>query len=175
MSRKRLKVKFSETPVVDAASEASPSSLETPVPSSRWANWWIRFFWTFVMLGLFIGIVLSGHAFVMAAVMIIVTMVYREIILIGLLPIKELKVLPWFRSIHWFFYFVTLYFLYIGTLIHYFQPSAFVGRFLMLFVTHHEMLSFLLYMGGFVAFVMNLKKGFYRFQFYQYVISVVNY
>lgn len=119
------------------------------------------------MIGLFIGIVLSGHAFVMAAVMIIVTMVYREIILIGLLPIKELKVLPWFRSIHWFFYFVTLYFLYIGTLIHYFQPSVFVGKFLMPFVTHHEMLSFLLYMGGFVAFVMNLKKGFYRFQFYQ--------
>ena len=119
------------------------------------------------MIGLFVVIVLSGHAYVIAAILIIVTMAYREIILIGLLPIKELKVLPWFRSLHWFFYGVTLYFLYIGTLIHYCKPSPFVGKFLMPFVVHHEMLSFLLYMGGFVTFVMNLKKGFYRFQFYQ--------
>ena len=119
------------------------------------------------MISLFVAIVFAGHAYVIVSILIIVTMVYREIILIGLFPIKELKVLPWFRSLHWFFYFVTLYFLYIGTLIHHCKPSAFVEKFLMPFVTHHEMLSFLLYMGGFVAFVMDLRKGFYRFQFYQ--------
>jgi phosphatidate cytidylyltransferase len=119
------------------------------------------------MIGLFIATVLAGHVYLMTAVMIIATVVYREIILIGLGPVQELKVLPWFRSLHWFFYFVTIYFLYIGSLIRYFEPSVFVGRFLMPFVTHHEMLSFLLYMGGFVTFVVNLRKGFYRFQFYQ--------
>jgi hypothetical protein len=46
MFRKRLNVSYSEQPafVVDDAIEKSPESPKVDT-GSRWANWWIRFFW----------------------------------------------------------------------------------------------------------------------------------
>lgn len=35
-------------------------------------------------------------------------------------------------------------------------------------IRHHTLLSFALYTGGFVAFVLYLKKGLYSYQFQQY-------
>lgn len=139
----------------------------------RWENWTVRTFWTFVMIGGFIGVLMAGHLWVILLVITISTIVYREVISIGILPVKALKILPWFRSLHWYFYIVTNYFLYIESLIHYCKPLPFVEKFMMPFATHHRFFSFLLYMSGFVLFVVNLKKGHYRFQFYQYVHSIV--
>ena len=134
----------------------------------KWENWWVRSLWTFVMISIFTGILMAGHLWVILLIIGIQFFVYREVISIGLLPVQALKVLPWLRSVHWYFFAVSQYFLYIESLIFYCKPSTFVERFLMPFAVHHRLISFLLYMGGFVTFVLNLKKGFYRFQFYHF-------
>jgi phosphatidate cytidylyltransferase len=45
---------------------------------------------------------------------------------------------------------------------------VFVDAFLTPFATHHTFISFSLYVIGFVAFVSNLQKGYYKFQFSQF-------
>lgn len=136
----------------------------------KWRNWWIRTLWTFLMISGFVCILLAGHLWVILLVMAIVTLIYREVISIGIAPVKALQVLPWYTFLHWYFYAVTVYYLYIETLAYYCKPTPFVERFLMPAAIHHRFISFLLYMAGFILFVVNLKKGHYRFQFSQYAL-----
>ncbi|KAH6579482.1 hypothetical protein BASA50_008098 [Batrachochytrium salamandrivorans] len=141
------------------------STLLVDQPSSaKWKNWWVRTFWTIIMISGFISILMAGHVWVTALVFAIQIIVYREVISIGILPSKE-RHLPWFRSLHWYFLASTNYFLYGESIIHYFKPYVFVDAFLMPLATHHRFISFLLYCLGLVNFVLNLKKGNYKFQF----------
>jgi phosphatidate cytidylyltransferase len=153
--------------------ESAVVLLAQESPKKKWENWWVRTLWTFVMIGGFIGILLAGHLWVMALVIGIATIMYREIITIGLGPTKALNVAqPWYRSLHWFFYGVANYFLYIDTLSYYFPGSRLAWLALdsirPLLTKHHKMISFSLYMTGFVLFVLTLKKGHYRLQFYHF-------
>lgn len=125
---------------------------------NKWKNWWIRAFWTLVMIIGFSLILMAGHPCVILLVVLIQTLVYREVISIGIGPIKE-RQLPWFRSLHWYFLISTNYFLYGESLIYYYKPFVLVDAFLMPLATHHRFISFSLYLLGLVVFVLNLKKG----------------
>ncbi|KAJ1330231.1 hypothetical protein BSLG_009650 [Batrachochytrium salamandrivorans] len=86
------------------------STLLVDQPSSaKWKNWWVRTFWTIIMISGFISILMAGHVWVTALVFAIQIIVYREVISIGILPSKE-RHLPWFRSLHWYFLASTNYF-----------------------------------------------------------------
>src|SRR6476661_3370364 len=73
------------------------SESESPAPTveetllvaqqNKWKNWWVRSLWTYLMIGGFIAILLSGHLFVITLVLFVITFVYREIIEIGLQPV----------------------------------------------------------------------------------------
>ncbi|KAJ3134801.1 hypothetical protein HDU90_004831 [Geranomyces variabilis] len=135
--------------------------------NKKWANAGIRTLWTFVMIGALVGILLAGPAWCVILVVLLQTLVYIEVISIGVSPARE-KRLPWNRFAHWYFLFTTNYFLYGETLIERFKPYVFVDAFLMPLATHHRFISFCLYCLGLVLFVMNLKKGQYKFQFSQF-------
>ncbi|KAI8894095.1 cytidylyltransferase family-domain-containing protein [Globomyces pollinis-pini] len=130
----------------------------------KWKNWWIRGFWTIIMMCGFLCFLLAGPQFVILLVAIIQVLVYREVIAIGIGPSKDRK-LPWFRSLHWHFLLSTNYFLYGESLIYYYKPFVLVDAFLMPLATHHRFISFSLYCLGLVVFVLGLKKGHYKFQF----------
>ena len=49
-----------------------------------------------------------------------------------------------------------------------FKENVLVDAFLQPFANHHRFTSLMLYLIGFVFFVMNLKKGHYKFQFLQF-------
>jgi phosphatidate cytidylyltransferase len=166
MTRKRREKKQQNNSTIDLPSPEQVILLANESSKKKWDNWWIRTLWTFVMISGFLGVLMAGHIWIIFVVIIMQSIVYREVISIGVVPIKALKV-PWFRLLHWYFYAVTLYFLYIESLIYYCKPIPFVERFLMPFATHHRFFSFLFYMIGFVSFVLSLRKGHYRFQFYQ--------
>ncbi|KAI9355431.1 phosphatidate cytidylyltransferase [Zopfochytrium polystomum] len=142
--------------------------MTLPPPSpNRWKNWWVRTFWTFVMIGGFVGIILAGHIWVVLLVVVIQILVYWEVIAIAHVPSKAKK-MPWFRTLQVWFLLSTNYFLYGQTIIQYFKQSVFVDAFLTPLATHHQFISFSLYVVGFVAFVSNLQKGHYKFQFSQF-------
>ncbi|KAJ3185724.1 hypothetical protein HDU85_001083 [Gaertneriomyces sp. JEL0708] len=154
----------------DAALDKSPQNVTLLVDeakSKKWQNAFVRSVWTFVMVFLFLVILLAGHVWVVLLVGLLQTLVYKEVISIGISPAKEQK-LPWNRFLHWYFLCTTNYFLYGETIIEYFKPYVVVDAFLMPLATHHRFISFSLYCVGLVLFVMNLKKGHYKFQFSQF-------
>jgi phosphatidate cytidylyltransferase len=159
---KKRKSSVKPPKVTEIPKENQPELLVNQ--TSKWKNWWTRFFWTWVMIGAFLGILMSGPMYVIILVGMIQVLVYREVITIGIQTPKEMN-LPWMRFLHWYFLFTTNYFLYGESLIYYYKPIVLVDAFLMPLATHHRFISFTLYITGIVIFVLNLKKGFYKFQF----------
>ena len=119
------------------------------------------------MIGAFFLIIASGHLYVILMVTAIHTFVFKEVISIAHVPSKEKK-LPWFRLTNWYFLLVTNYYLYGETLISHFKHVFLVDALLLPLATHHRFISFVFYVIGFMFFVMNLKKGHYKFQFLQF-------
>ncbi|RUS15414.1 CDP-diacylglycerol synthase-like protein 1 [Endogone sp. FLAS-F59071] len=152
----------------NALGENPPSVLlAAEEPQKKWRNWWIRTLWTFIMIASFFGIIGTGHMAVIMMVVVIQTLVYKEVIQLAQMPSREKK-LPWFKTMNWYFLVSTNYFLYGESLIYYFKQIVMVDAWLLPFATHHRFISFVLYVIGFVFFVSNLKRGHYKFQFQQF-------
>ncbi|KII92443.1 hypothetical protein PLICRDRAFT_102774 [Plicaturopsis crispa FD-325 SS-3] len=137
-------------------------------------NMLTRTLWTFIMIGGFIGLLLLGHAYMVLLVMLCQTLVYREVT--ALFSLKSSAKSdseedepnakdPWSKTLNWYFFAVTNYFLYGESIIYYFKHVVFVDAQLLPFATNHRIISFTLYTIGFVGFVMSLKKGYLKQQF----------
>ncbi|KAF8134651.1 phosphatidate cytidylyltransferase [Boletus edulis] len=125
-----------------------------------------RTLWTFIMIGVFMGLLVMGHAYLIILVMVCQTLVYREDISpeTAELAVKGHKD-PWSKTLNWYFFAVTNYFLYGESIIYYFKHVVFTDGQLLPFATNHRMISFTLYTIGFMGFVLSLKRGYLKQQF----------
>ena len=73
--------------------------------------------------------------------------------------------LPWFRSISWYFLVTSNYFFYGETLVEQFGVVINKVDFLPILVKYHRLISFSMYIMGFVWFVLSLVKKYYLRQF----------
>ncbi|KAG9316651.1 phosphatidate cytidylyltransferase [Chiua virens] len=133
-----------------------------------------RTLWTFIMIGGFMGLLLMGHAYMIILVMLCQTLVYREVT--ALFSLKDVSPEtgsfmaeghkdPWSKTLNWYFFAVTNYFLYGESIIYYFKHVVFTDGQLLPFATNHRMISFTLYTIGFMGFVLSLKRGYLKQQF----------
>ncbi|KAI8979920.1 cytidylyltransferase family-domain-containing protein [Pilobolus umbonatus] len=150
-----------------SGTEEKVTLLADEASKKKWKNWWVRTITTFMMIGAFFLILASGHLFSILMVIIISTLVYKEVLKIAEVPAKDSNV-KWFKTMSWYFLVTTTYFLYGESIIYYFQQIVLVDAVLLPFVTHHRFISFMLYVIGFIFFVTNLKKGLYKRQFRQF-------
>ncbi|KAH6914047.1 phosphatidate cytidylyltransferase [Coprinopsis sp. MPI-PUGE-AT-0042] len=132
-----------------------------------------RVIWTFIMIFGFVALLLLGHAYMIVLVMLCQTLVYREVTALFSLKSADTKEEnpelkgkdPWSKTLNWYFFAVTNYFLYGESIIYYFKHVVFADAQLTPFATNHRMISFTLYIIGFMGFVMSLKKGYLKQQF----------
>ncbi|KAJ3515244.1 hypothetical protein NLJ89_g1885 [Agrocybe chaxingu] len=120
-------------------------------------------------------LLLLGHAYMILLVMLCQTLVYREVTALFSLKtatpegrdVEQLKGKkdPWSKTLNWYFFAVTNYFLYGESIIYYFKHVVFADANLLPFATNHRMISFTLYIIGFMGFVMSLKRGYLKQQF----------
>ncbi|WAQ96268.1 CDSA-like protein [Mya arenaria] len=98
---------------------------------------------------------------------------FHEIITIGYVVYRSYD-LPWFRTLSWYFLFASNYFFYGESLIDHFGVLLHRTEFMHPFITYHRIISFLLYVAGFVSFVVSLRKKHYLKQFTMVLGSRVN-
>jgi len=149
--------------------ESKPSKDTAPVdPSEKYKKFVTRSFWGTIMIVVFAFILYMGHAAVSLFVILIQCMMFRELLGVRYKEAKERK-LYWFRTLHWYFLFGTLFYVYgpplldISTNIikqHAELDLAFLHK-------SHLLISFMLYVVGFVGFISTLKKGSLKYQFGQ--------
>ncbi|KZP34663.1 phosphatidate cytidylyltransferase [Athelia psychrophila] len=139
-------------------------------------NFVTRTFAGLIMIGGFVGLLLMGHVYMIMLVMLCQTLVYREVTALFSLrnavsesgevaEIPQGKKDPWSKTLNWYFFVATNYFLYGESIIYYFKHVVFADANFLPFATNHRIISFTLYTIGFVGFVMSLKKGYLKQQF----------
>ncbi|EDR11846.1 uncharacterized protein LACBIDRAFT_232085 [Laccaria bicolor S238N-H82] len=162
-----------KTSLPDLSPPAQPNVQDSEQTKTR-QNLLTRTLWTFIMIGGFVGLLLLGHAYMVLLVMLCQTLVYREVTALFSLKSatpesrdkEDLKGKdPWSKTLNWYFFAVTNYFLYGESIIYYFKHVVFADAQLLPFATNHRMISFTLYTIGFMGFVMSLKKGYLKQQF----------
>ncbi|KAF8734977.1 hypothetical protein AX14_002994 [Amanita brunnescens Koide BX004] len=162
----------STEPVAETSGPAH--STQEAERSKKLQSFLTRTLWTFIMIGGFITLLLLGHTYLILLVMLCQTLVYREVTALFSLrsatpessdPERLNNKDPWSKTLNWYFFAVTNYFLYGESIIYYFKHVVFADAQLLPFATNHRMISFTLYTIGFMGFVMSLKKGYLKQQF----------
>ncbi|KAG8999980.1 hypothetical protein FRB95_011485 [Tulasnella sp. JGI-2019a] len=157
-----------------ALKEAAIDPASDPEKKKKMQSVVVRTVWTFIMIGGFLSCLAAGPVYMIILVLGIQTQVYREVTtLFGLTSkskdapvVKERKQRdPWSKTLNWYFFAITNYFLYGETMIHYFKHVVHADVRFLPFATNHRLISFMLYIFGFVGFVASLKKPFLRQQF----------
>ncbi|KAJ4467922.1 cytidylyltransferase family-domain-containing protein [Lentinula edodes] len=165
----------SELEALPIAPIEAPSSKQGAPPSDpenvkKRQNIFTRTLWTFIMIGVFIGLLLMGHAYMVLLVMLCQTLVYREVTALFVLAQSDKRDEiegkdPWSKTLNWYFFAATNYFLYGESIIYYFKHVVFSEAQLLPFATNHRLISFALYTIGLMGFVLSLQKRYLRKQF----------
>lgn len=143
------------TPLIDSALASLPQ---------RWRNWVIRGLFSFILISVFSALVYLGPVALMILILVIQLKCFKEIIDIGH-AVYRIYDLPWFRALSWYLLFCSNYFFVGETLIENWGIVLRKENLLALFVRYHRFLAFTAYIGGFVWFVLSLRKGYYMRQF----------
>lgn len=157
---------------------SSPSSasalLADAVENGRVGGLSLRRVWTTVaMLALTIGAtLLFGHAAAVVCTFVMQALMYREAVTAAIIRANE-RELPAFRGFYYYWYCTAVFFSY-GRLL---RPQLLTVSYVHLLgfsvaqaaERFHLLLSFMLYVGGFVSFICSLRvKKLYRYQLGQF-------
>ncbi|KAI7922073.1 phosphatidate cytidylyltransferase [Pyricularia oryzae] len=158
--------KMRSTSTLNNIQEALPTPQAQAVADyeKKKANFITRTLWTFVMIAIFFGALFMGHIYIILIITAIQIISFKEVIAIANVPSKA-RSLSSAKSLNWYWLASTMYFLYGESVIYYFKHIVLVDKVLLPLATHHRFISFILYVFGFVFFVMSLQAGHYKFQF----------
>ncbi|XP_072401391.1 phosphatidate cytidylyltransferase, photoreceptor-specific [Diabrotica undecimpunctata] len=151
---------------IPTGTDKAPFLLEMLVQDlpDKWRNWVVRGVFSFLMLSFFFVVIYGGPLALMITTLVVQVKCFQEIINIGY-TVYRIHGLPWFRSLSWYFLITSNYFFYGESLVEYFGVVINRTDFLRGIVTYHRFISFCLYCGGFVLFVLSLVKKYYMKQF----------
>lgn len=160
------KVNTDLSKVVPTGTDKTPHILTTLLSGlpDRWRNWVIRGIFSFIMISFFGIVIYGGPLALMITTLVVQVKCFEEIIDIGY-RVYRIHGLPWFRSLSWYFLLTSNYFFYGESLVDYFGVVINRTDLLRALVTYHRFISFCLYCGGFVWFVLSLVKKYYMKQF----------
>jgi phosphatidate cytidylyltransferase len=131
--------------------------------TSKFSDLRDRTLWTIFMLIFFICFVILGNFYCGVLVMVVIMLIYFE--LIDLARYRERnKLVKYYYPIAWYFFFVCTYCFYIKYLndkisyLNQYTPFNYLFR-------YHTLITFGLYILGFLIFIKSLTKGYMKYQF----------
>ncbi|ETV71819.1 hypothetical protein, variant 3 [Aphanomyces astaci] len=128
----------------------------------------------FSMIALFGLIIYGGHLYVTLLVVVLQTLIFRELVNVRYRAAAE-KNIPWFRSIQWCWFGVALLYNYGDSFQTFLRSNHNQLDFpwLRMYLQYHTWVSFSLYATLFVFSVLSLKKGYYKYQMGQLTWTIV--
>ncbi|GFZ46692.1 CDP-DG synthase [Saitozyma sp. JCM 24511] len=170
----KLAVKFEDGLAPGEGKDGEKTIIAKPAPPKKDRNVIERTVWTFIMIGGFITLLCLGHPYMILLVLLCQALVYKEVTALfdlrdhggaQLDAAAQDKGDRWSKTLNWYFFVVTNYFLYGESIIYYFKHIVFVDAYFIPFARNHRFISFMLYVVGFVGFVANLQRQYLRQQF----------
>lgn len=147
-----------------ARNEADPNQKKK---SMFGKDFFVRAVSGITLSGLFYFVIRGGQLWVALAVILMEIGMFNEILRLGFTVARDRRI-PLWRTTGWYFFFALLFLLYGKIVLSHFHDQGLSFTKLPAYqyaLMHHTFLSFVLYCGGFVGFVMSLKQDQYHFQF----------
>ncbi|KAH0483759.1 MAG: uncharacterized protein KVP18_003681 [Porospora cf. gigantea A] len=142
-------------------------------------NFSVRVVYTFYWLFGYFGIVWAGHFYLAIMVHVLAVLMFREILSLKRSVEKD-KTLPLYFSLRWYFYVLTVcganhrYLLALLSALERLWSGAAVFRPCVEWIEiHFSMVIFILYLLGFVAFILTLRRFSLRYQMQQFGILIL--
>ena len=110
------------------------------------------------MISGFFTAMFAGHIYVLMVITAVLIVSFKEVIAIAQVPTKQ-KNLPLTKSLNWYFFAITMYFVYGESVIYYFKHILLVDKVLLPFATHHRFISFTMYIFGELAHLLAPSNG----------------
>ncbi|WFD26878.1 phosphatidate cytidylyltransferase [Malassezia nana] len=175
-----------DAPAEDASKKVEEERKEK---AAFWKKVQERVVFSLLMIGGFSFILAMGPSYLILLVLILETLVYREVTALFNIPGRTILSVSrssqgetddedhalsqretdreelWSKTLSWYFFAVCNFFLYGESLTYYFKHIVLVDSFFVQFSRHHRFISFMLYIFGFMAFVSNLKRRNLKHQF----------
>lgn len=148
----------------------------------KWRSFWTRFVFTWLMIFFFLTMVVYGRQTACVVVVFLIqAMMYTELVKLMFNYQREAN-MPNFRRLYYWWFFVCVLFVYGRALRAHLDPAflAVLGAGAWCvsvpcdLMRRHALVSYVLYVLGLIAFVLNLrKKKHYRYQFAQFAFCHV--
>ncbi|CAG7850662.1 Putative phosphatidate cytidylyltransferase; AltName: Full=CDP-DAG synthase; AltName: Full=CDP-DG synthase; AltName: Full=CDP-diacylglycerol synthase; Short=CDS; AltName: Full=CDP-diglyceride pyrophosphorylase; AltName: Full=CDP-diglyceride synthase; AltName: Full=CTP:phosphatidate cytidylyltransferase [Serendipita indica DSM 11827] len=151
--------KVTSIPVTVDVSSSAPAGI-TPEGLKKRKDTGNRIMSGLVLIGGFLGLLLAGHIYMIMLVVVIQSLVFREITQL-FQGIRD----PWSKTLNWYFFAIANYYFYGETIIYYLKHVLFSEAVFHPFAANHRFISFMLYVFGFMGFVASLKKNYLQRQF----------
>jgi phosphatidate cytidylyltransferase len=147
----------------DKKKEVKVQPEEKIKPTSKpKSNFVVRTIYTLLMLFGFFMVIAAGPLYSVMFIIMISILLFKELVNLKLREDKE-KEIPFFRLINWYFFAITLYYQ-LGFLIKSKLPHLiFLDENIHTLIKYHNVVFFMLWSFGFVAFTLSLKPGFYKY------------
>ena len=110
------------------------------------------------------AIIYAGHFYCGIMPVLVSAAAFKEILELKRNKEKEMQ-LPLSRFICWYFFVVALFYFFIPQMTSKLPKFALRSQLPSLIMRYHNFTSFMLWIIGFLIFVLTLKNGFYRYQF----------
>ncbi|WFD30226.1 phosphatidate cytidylyltransferase [Malassezia sp. CBS 17886] len=172
------------------AKVAPPPADTSETRRAFWKKVRERTIFSLLMIGGFIGILAMGPSYLILLVLVLEILVYREVTALFSMPGRARLLAAsraasetededggaarqamtqreelWGKALSWYFFAVCNFFLYGESLIYYINHIVSAESSFPWFAQHLRFISFMLYMAGFMAFVLNLKRENLKNQF----------
>lgn len=130
----------------------------------------LRFILGSIMICLFSAVIYAGPLAIAFCILFIQIMCFHEIISLGHIACKASNI-PFSRWLSWYFLLTSDFYLFGESIAEYFGRLLAKNDFGQSFLNYHLLVSYSMYIAGFVAFVVNLKKRLYTKQFIMFSIT----
>jgi len=138
---------------------------------NKYKSFMVRTYSTLWMIGGFVLVVYMGHLYITAMVVVIQIFMAKELFNL-LRKAPEDKCLPYIKQLNWHFFFTAMLFVYgrilSQRLANTMTADQFFYRLVSGLIKYHMAICYLLYIIGFMWFILTLKKKMYKYQFGQY-------
>ncbi|XP_024544214.1 phosphatidate cytidylyltransferase 1 [Selaginella moellendorffii] len=122
-----------------------------------------------LMIGGFALIVYLGHLFIALMIVVIQVLMAKELFTLARASHRERDGQPGFIRLNWYFFFTAMVYAYGRFLKKQFVNTISSDKILLMIfsglIKYHTMICYLIYITGFVSFILTLKKRMYRQQF----------
>jgi phosphatidate cytidylyltransferase len=110
----------------------------------------------------FMAVLWAGHIYIIGLVLLTNIGIFKEIVGLKRNYEKEINV-RYSPLINWYFFAIATFFCYGKLFQSKLQEYAFKHHMLSFVLKYHNIITFMLWVAGFLVFTLSLKKGYYRY------------